>query len=247
MTDTRCYAIGDIHGHFDKLLEVHEWIRADQVQHGAGGKIVHVGDLTDRGPDSAKVVDWLMKGVDNGEPWVVLKGNHDRLMSYYLSTPSRADPCLNPDYTWLSQGLGGETTLLSYGVDISAGDDPRQTHASAVAAVPVQHRQFLENLPLMYQSSGAVFVHAGIKPRVALKDQVEDDLVWIRAEFHNYRRDHEALIVHGHTPVDVVRHYGNRVNIDTGVAFGGPLTVVVVENGEVWNLRQEGRTVLSPS
>lgn len=242
----RSYAIGDIHGHLDSLVQVHHWIEEDQRRYGPGGEIVHVGDLVDRGPDSAGVIDLLIDGINDGKPWVVLKGNHDRLMSYYLEQPSRKDPCLRPEYNWLSKGIGGATTLASYGVAVNDGNDPAAIHPHAIAAVPAQHLRFLENLPLIHQSNGVAFVHAGIKPRVALQDQAEDDLVWIRAEFHNYRGDHGMLIVHGHTPVEAPRHYGNRVNIDTGVAFGGPLTVVVIEDGKVWDLQENGRTPLLP-
>lgn len=246
MSNERTYAIGDIHGHIDKLREVHEWIAEDKRQHGAAGDIVHVGDLVDRGPDSAGVVDWLMKGVAAGEPWIVLKGNHDRMMTYFLEVPSRSDPCLRSEYSWLSEPLGGLATMASYGVGCRESDDSMSFHAEARAAVPEAHLKFLEELPIMHQSSGAVFVHAGIKPRVALEDQIEDDLVWIRAQFHNYRRDHGALIVHGHTPVDAVTHYGNRINIDTGVAYGGPLSAIVVEDGVTWNLLESGRVLVEP-
>ena len=80
MTNDRVYVIGDIHGHIEKLKDVHGWIERDQSAHGAA-TIVHVGDLTDRGPKSAQVVDYLASGMDAGEDWVVLKGNHDRMFS----------------------------------------------------------------------------------------------------------------------------------------------------------------------
>lgn len=244
MSNERTYAIGDIHGHFDRLCEVHEWIAEDKRKHGSAGDIVHVGDLTDRGPDSAGVVDWLVKGIDAGEPWIVLKGNHDRMMSLFLEETPQHDPCLKSKYTWLSDALGGLTTMASYGIDCKEGDDPMSFHAEARAAVPAAHQTFLAGLPVMHQASGAVFVHAGIKPRVALENQVEDDLIWIRAPFHNYRRDHGVLVVHGHTPVKEVSHFGNRVDIDTGVAYGGPLSVIVVEDGVVWNLLKGGRVLI---
>ena len=246
MSNERTYAIGDIHGHFDRLCEAHEWIAEDKRQHGSAGDIVHVGDLIDRGPDSAGVVEWLVKGIEAGEPWIVLKGNHDRMMTYFLEGTPRNDPCLRSEYSWLSKPLGGLATMASYGVDCNEDDDPISFHAQARAAVPAAHQTFLAELPLMHQSSGAVFVHAGIKPEVALDDQIEDDLLWIRAQFHNYRRDHGALIVHGHTPIDAVTHYGNRINIDTGVAFGGPLSVIVVEDGVTWNLLAGGRVLVEP-
>lgn len=85
-------------------------------------------------------------------------------------------------------------------------------------------------------------MHAGIRPPgVALEDQTEDDLTWIRGgEFHKDMSDHGPLIVHGHTPVDEVTHYGNRLNLDTGAAYGKALSAVVIEGREAWLLTHEG-------
>ena len=113
----RIYAVGDIHGHLDRLREVHEWIEQDRGQHGGDDVVVFVGDLVDRGPDSAGVISWLIDGLAAGQPWVILKGNHDRMMSWYLESPARQDHRLRNDYTWLHPRLGGLTTLASYGVD----------------------------------------------------------------------------------------------------------------------------------
>ena len=85
-----------------------------------------------------------------------------------------------------------------------------------------------------------------MRPGIPLNAQIEDDLVWIRREFHEDTRNHGALIVHGHTPVDAVTHYGNRVNIDTGAAYGHALSVVIVEGPKVWQLDENGRTSLAP-
>jgi hypothetical protein len=106
-TDTT-YAIGDIHGHLNKLRDVHDLIAADKRENGGEGVIVHIGDLVDRGPDSAGVISWLMAGLEAGEPWVVLKGNHDRMMSYYLENIPRRDQRLRAEFEWLHPRLGGK-------------------------------------------------------------------------------------------------------------------------------------------
>ena len=117
-------------------------------------------------------------------------------------------------------------------------------HAEAVAAVPANHRAFLESLPTSHQRGEVIFAHAGIRPGVALADQTEDDLVWIRHEFLDDTRDHGALIVHGHTAIDTPTHYGNRVNIDSSAAYGGPLSAVVIEGRTVHLLTATGRVAL---
>lgn len=241
----RTYAIGDIHGHLDKLHEVHRWIDRDRRDYFGEVAIVHVGDLVDRGPDSAGVIDLLMSGIALGEPWVVLKGNHDRMMSLFLETPPRRDPGLRAEMDWLDKRIGGRTTLASYGVDSGEDRSHAEIHEAAKQAVPVEHLAFLAGLDTMYQAEGLAYVHAGIRPGVALDQQSEDDLVWIRKPFHEAKEDFDALIVHGHTPVDAVTHYGNRINLDTGVAYGGPLSAIVAEDGAVWCLDENGRQPLN--
>jgi len=244
MGPERTYAIGDIHGHLDKLRNVHKWIAADRAGFGGNVEIVHVGDLTDRGPDSAGVINWLVSGLAAGEPWVVLKGNHDRMMSLFLDSPSRRDDRLRPDLEWLDPRLGGRTTLASYGVNSGDDQDRSDIYAAAIDAVPMEHRAFLAGLPVMHRTGSVAFVHAGVRPGVTLDKQVEDDLVWIRSPFLEDTRDHEALIIHGHSPVEEVTHYGNRVNIDTGAGYGKDLSVVIIEQNTIWQLGSGGRVRL---
>lgn len=248
------YAIGDIHGQLALLRDAHARIAADRARlgdgAGAGGQIVHIGDLVDRGPDSRGVVDCLMQGIARGEDWVVLKGNHDRMFAGYLADPQYHDPGLSTEIGWLSQPLGGLATLASYGVRAGAGrrksETHADTHAEALEKVPAAHAAFLTGLPLYHLAGEALFVHAGIRPGVDLRYQTEDDLVWIRNGFLEDRRDHGALIVHGHTAIAEPEHLGNRLNIDSGAAYGGPLTAVVIEGRSVWLVTDTGRVPLPP-
>ncbi|MDE9449629.1 serine/threonine protein phosphatase [Aliiroseovarius sp. Z3] len=239
---TRAYAIGDIHGHLDKLKQAHRLIADDRARCGDGNApIIHIGDLVDRGPDSAGVIAYLLDGKNRNRNWVTLKGNHDRMMEMFLRDHPMVDTQLLVDHNWLHPRIGGVETLGSYGVDLPAGIRTYQLHPKARAAVPEAHRHFLANLPAMYRFGDLCFVHAGIRPGIPLEDQSEDDLCWIRGEFHASTADHGPLIVHGHTPVDEVMHYGNRVNIDTGAGHGKDLSAVVIEGREVWLLTPEGR------
>ena len=243
----RTYAIGDIHGARDKLEDVHDRIAMDRGRVGDhGAPVVHIGDLVDRGPDSRGVIDFLLAGVDRGEPWIVLKGNHDRMFTGFLADPDSQDPGLREGMHWIEPRLGGDTTLASYGV---AGAGERMLfdlHADALAAVPAAHVRFLSGLHASYRRGPAVFVHAGIRPGVPLDAQAEDDLLWIRRPFLDDPRDHGALVVHGHTPVDRVTHYGNRLNIDTGAGYGRTLSAVVIEGDRVWLLGPGGRQPVLP-
>jgi serine/threonine protein phosphatase 1 len=243
----RTYAIGDIHGHLDLLRAAHDWIEADRARTGdAGAPVVHLGDLVDRGPDSPGVIDYLMRGRDEGRDWVVLKGNHDRMFCLFLADPMAQDPGLRPQFSYLHPAIGGAETLGSYGVR-QAGDRPvAKVHADAVAAVPAAHRAFLDALPTYLERGPALFVHAGIRPGVELPAQTETDLVWIRAPFLDHPGPHPWLVVHGHTAIEAPTHYGHRVNIDSRAAYGGPLTAVVIEDRAVHTLGPDGRRPLLP-
>ncbi|HFQ15300.1 MAG TPA: serine/threonine protein phosphatase [Rhodobacteraceae bacterium] len=238
----RAYAIGDIHGQLEKLRHAHVLIEADRAEcEDDEAPVVHIGDLTDRGPDTGGVLAFLIDGQAGGEPWVVLKGNHDRMFSLFLRQPARRDPLLRAELDYLHPRIGGLETLASYGVDISAGRSHGALHRDARAMVPAAHRAFLENLPTAHRLGPLFFCHAGIRPGVALERQLEDDLLWIRQEFYASDADHGALIVHGHTPLEQVTHFGNRVNIDTGAGYGNALSAVVFEGRDVWRLTDRGR------
>ncbi len=237
------YAIGDIHGHLDLLQQAHDRIAADAALHGSA-PIVHVGDLEDRGPDSRGVVEYLCEGVAAGRDWVVLKGNHDRMMVRFLNDPRAVEPGLRPDMSWLHPRIGGAFTLASYGVPNAADRRVSKVHAEAVAAVPMAHREFLAGLPTSFRRDQAIFVHAGVRPGLPLEWQDETDLVWIRKDFLEDTSDHGALVVHGHTAIDQPTLYSNRLNLDSGAAYGGLLSAVVIEGREVFHLTPAGRARL---
>lgn len=235
----RIYAIGDIHGQLGQLERAHRLIRADRDRvQDESAPVVHVGDLCDRGPDTKGVIDFLISGIDRGENWIVLKGNHDWMMSEFL------DGGLNG--RWLSANIGGRATLASYGVDLHAHLDTANIHRAALETVPGAHRAFLRDLPLTYWQGDLFFCHAGIRPGVPLVDQREEDLLWIRDRFLYDPSDHGALIVHGHTPVEAVMHAGNHLNIDTGAGYGRTLVPVVIEGRDVWALTEAGRHAVTP-
>ena len=241
------YAIGDIHGHLDKLLSAHAFIARDRDEHGvADASIVHVGDLVDRGPDAKGVIDYLMTGLAAGAPWIVLKGNHDRMFTGFMSDPDYHDPGLRSELHWIDPRLGGGTTLASYGVQGAGERLLFDLHDEARALVPASHIAFINALPVSHRHGDALFVHAGIRPGRPLADQTETDLLWIRRDFLDDPRDHGALVVHGHTPVDSVTHYGNRLNIDTGAGYSRDLAVVAVDGRRVWRLTAAGRVPVLP-
>lgn len=237
----RLYAIGDVHGQLDLLKAAHERIFDDG---GHDAAIAHVGDLIDRGPDSRGVVDYLMRGQRAGRRWIVTRGNHDRFLPAFLTTPDWVDPGLSSGEHWVDHpGLGAAATLRSYGVD---PDQPRAALLEAARrAVPAEHAQFLASLPLWYLHPLALVVHAGLRPGVDLQAQSEHDLVWIRQGFLDSHVDFGPLLVHGHTALERPTLYRNRLNLDGGAAYGRPLSAAVIEPGAVHLLTDAGRHPLN--
>jgi serine/threonine protein phosphatase 1 len=246
----RAYAIPDVHGHLDELLRVHRLIAADRVRHGwDDAPVIHMGDLVDRGPDSAGVIDFLLQGPVGGPRWITIRGNHDFLFRLFLADPSLSDPGLNPRYMWLDGPLGGRRTLDSYGVDADEDRPIAEIHAEAAAKVPGAHLAFIDGLPLMHSTGAAVFVHAGIRPGVPLVAQAPQDLMWIRKGWLDARPGTmmgAPLVIHGHTVVDAPEHHGFRVNLDCGAGYGRPLVAAAVEGREVSLLTEDGRVPLRP-
>ncbi len=213
----RIYAIGDIHGCLDKLLALHEAIRQDvKADPPRRFVVVHLGDYIDRGANSAGVIDHLLVTT---LPCINLCGNHEATAMAALAGDGAA--CAD----WLA--YGGYAALRSWGQD---PDGPREAWV-----VPQAHRQFMAELAMSHRAGGYLFVHAGVRPGIPLDQQDPEDLLRIRRAFLDSDADHGAVIVHGHTPTRTrePERYRNRVNLDTGAVYGGPLTCGVFEGGRV--------------
>jgi serine/threonine protein phosphatase 1 len=219
---TLAYAIGDVHGCLALLLELEALIFADAAALGpqAGETwIVMLGDYVDRGPDSAGVLDHLLRPLPAPFRRLMVAGNHEERMLDFLNAPG-------PDSDWLA--LGGGETLRSYGLSEDALFAARRSGQAALldSHIPGEHRQLLETLPGMLVTPGYVFVHAGLRPGVPLDEQHPSDLMWIRDKFRNDYAEFGRLVVHGHTPTKIPLVSEHRINIDTGAYATGKLTAV---------------------
>lgn len=213
------YAIGDIHGCYDLLLELIERIRED-AKHITGRRIlVTLGDYVDRGPRSAQVLDWLCGPAPEGFDRISLAGNHEAMMLEFLANPASSSP-------WLE--FGGMDTLNSYGVDVPRFVRARRQDRLAIlrASIPVAHVNLLTHLPSLLELPEVVFVHAGLRPGVEIAGQVDEDLLWIREPFLSTPVEHSSLVVHGHTPASEPVVASGRICVDTGAFATGVLTAV---------------------
>ena len=236
------YAIGDIHGQKALLDHALALIESDG---GREARVVFLGDYIDRGPDSRGVIETLIQGQANERDWICLRGNHDTYLPRFFDAGEAYTSKGHPDLPWWAARLGGDATLTSYGIAIEGKTDA-QILEETRAKVPRSHRDFLAGCALYHQEPGLIFVHAGLRPGIALKDQSDEDLMWIREPFLSDPRDHGALVVHGHTALDAPCHHANRVNLDGGAGWGRPLYPAVIEKASVWLLTETGRQLLRP-
>ena len=213
------YAIGDIHGRDDLLKEMHARIASDRDKHhpDKDATVVHIGDYVDRGPNSAAVVDRLMRGVD-GFKQVNLLGNHEAMLLECSETDKR-----QAWSRWIHNG--GDAAIRSFGIEMRYGYFKAQ---NLIDAVGQRRLSFLRAMPLYHQTDDYLFVHAGILPGKKIEKQKEQDLLWIRHRFLDSDRDHGRLVIHGHTPMRKPDVRPNRIGIDTGAFVTGRLTAVVL-------------------
>ncbi len=223
----RIYALSDIHGCADLLERAFQSIDADLRRNTAERVLLVVlGDYIDRGLDSRRTLDLLIERSRQDE-MVFLKGNHEEVLLSFLQDPTRL-------HDW--RQFGGLQTLISYGLKppLNPGASEQLDLVRKFSAVlPPDHKSFLTSLKTSFSCGDFFFVHAGVRPGVALDQQEEEDLLWIRDEFLKSEADFGKFIVHGHTPVREPDLRPHRLNIDTGAYATGRLTLLRIEGAEL--------------
>ena len=224
----RIYAIGDVHGCSSLLEQLLALIEA----HAAGFPsrrpiLVFLGDYIDRGPSSLQVIDQLIS-LRRYREVIFLKGNHESYLVEFLKKPAILTE-------WFQ--YGGLDTLRSYGITPRSYFDPQEQECLSAALGHALnkrgHLEFFNGLKTSFVCDDFLFVHAGVRPGVALDQQREEDLLWIRDEFLHYEGDLGKIVVHGHTPVPHPEVCSNRINIDTGAYATGRLTCLIIERDQM--------------
>jgi serine/threonine protein phosphatase 1 len=220
------YAVGDIHGRLDLMRSLLRLIEEDARARPRATRrtLVFLGDYIDRGGDSRGVVADLVAHQFQDFDAHFLKGNHEVFLLDFLEDPLRLEH-------WLVNC--GQATMDSYGVDTRALAEararPETWRQAFAAALPEAHLRFFRSLKLSVTFGDYLFVHAGVRPGVALAAQSEDDLVWIRRPFLDHTGSFGKIVVHGHTPAALPVVRPNRIGIDTGAVFSGRLTALRLE------------------
>jgi len=225
----RAYAVGDVHGCLDLLDRLLERIESDSSNEPRRKtSIIFLGDLIDRGPASAQVIERLRTYSPPGLSTHFIMGNHEEVMLRVIAGEAGLLP------SWLK--FGGAETLRSYGLDPKAvaRAAPAEVSAELAAAIPRRHVEFLETFADSISFGDYLFVHAGIRPGVELSQQSQTDLRWIREPFLGDSSDHGLVVVHGHTISNSVEVTPNRIGIDTGAFCTGTLSALAIEGAQRW-------------
>ena len=233
----RAYAVGDVHGRLDLLDQLLDKIHEDIKRRPARKVLlVFVGDLIDRGPNSAQVVERLRTYRRPLVETVFLLGNHEEVLLRILSGDA--------DMITKWRLFGGKECLDSYGVDTAKLAGLKKEEALEVIrkAIPREHVEFLQTFDDSCRFGDYLFVHAGIRPGVEIDQQRQSDLRWIREPFLFDETDHGFVVVHGHTIRPEVEMRPNRIGIDTGAYKSGVLTALAIERSDSWLLDTRAAT-----
>jgi serine/threonine protein phosphatase 1 len=227
----RVYAIGDIHGRDDLFAEMIDLIRADHAARGpAEMTLILLGDLVDRGPASAEVVERAMRLDDEFADVRLLIGNHEECFLAALTGDARR--------VRYFMRIGGDATIRSYWRGDLAFEDAsfEEVAERLPGLVPTDHVDFLGGGEDLVEIGDYAFVHAGVRPGVPLEKQTLSDLRWIRDEFLDDLGDHGKVIVHGHSITATPDEQANRIGIDVGAFRSGVLAGIGLEGGKRWFL-----------
>lgn len=223
----RVYAVGDIHGRADLFATLIAGIEDDDAARGAARTtVILLGDLIDRGPDSAEVLR-LARRWQNRRKVRILMGNHEEMFLDALDSDEVLRHFLR---------FGGRETLLSYPIDPDQlrRSELGECRALARAAVPEEDVAFIRTFEDKIEIGDYLFVHAGLRPEVPIAEQSRSDLRWIRGSFLDHDESFGPVVVHGHTIFDEPELRPNRIGVDTGAYASGRLTALGLEGGARW-------------
>jgi len=207
------FVIGDVHGNYEELMDLLDKINPILRQ----DKLIYLGDYIDRGPQSYKVIRFLidLQNKYGKEHVVLLRGNHEDMAIENIEH-GRID-CFN----------GYDITFM----DFIKNNDSIENYY-----------EFFKGLPLYYEDESFIYVHGGIKPGIAMEKQDDYDLLWIREEFFESSLTFIKPVIFGHTPtINIIGTFSpfikkDRIGIDTGIVYGGRLTALEIHDGKIVNI-----------
>jgi len=202
-------AFGDIHGCNDELTLLLEKVK-NEVSNEA--TYIFLGDYIDRGPDSSKVIETLIRLSEEKE-CVFLRGNHEQ-----MALEADLEPYHNRAHWLMNGGLETEKSFEHNMISPEAF-------------------KFIRRTQMYFETEKYFFVHAGVHPSLTLEEQDREDFLWIRKTFLNHVGNNAIgkIVVHGHSVESLNKPTitSNRINLDTGCVFGGHLTAAIFNQEDV--------------
>lgn len=238
----RLIAVGDIHGHFQMLLDLIE-----QVAPRDDDQFVFLGDYIDRGPESPDVIDWLINFKKLYPQTIFLRGNHEQMLLDAVSAAERKQNGRNnflddflalrgngmPNPVFYFVSCGGMETLAAYCPEQSKSDP-----CAVLAGIPPDHLDFLQQTQFYYLQDPFMFVHAGVDPKdINGTKRNNQAFLWSRKPLWKTDKRWDKVVVHGHTPVMEPYFHRSEINIDTGAGYGAHLTACDVLTKQIWQAK----------
>lgn len=226
----KTYAIGDVHGRADLLEATLTFIGNENRAAPSGYRVVFLGDIIDRGPDSAKAMDLVVDELSRRANSRLILGNHEEFLLLFLDRQDKRHLVFDH---WMSNG--GVPAAASYGLDVTGSferiEDAHEKLLELLHAYP-RHIAALRKASPYVLGGEYVFVHAGLRPAVPMIEQTNKDMRTIRSDFLSSGYDFGRTVVHGHTetPSGRAEVHGNRIALDTGAAASGVLSTLVIDD-----------------
>lgn len=203
----RDFLLGDVHGEYDAFVKEMVRVKFDP----AVDRVISVGDLVDRGPNSYDCMALLHK------PWFfATRGNHETMLLDAQFDGAMAMWMANGGewFLKLSEAQKEECTQLAQQMPIAITLELKDGRTIGVchAEWPGEDWGYVdESVFDLYQVQAMMWGR-----KVLTKGKAQQDRT-------------ATLTVHGHTPIDAPRKLGSALFIDTGCVYGGTLTLVSVD------------------
>lgn len=220
-TSSLTYAVGDVHGRSDLLDSLLGFIQSDAAKRQQEPRVIFLGDIVDRGPDSRNCIDLVLSALSRWPKSKLLLGNHDDWFLQVLGIDSPNPAVVD---TWFDNG--GLFTAYNYDYEADL-----VMARNAIKLDYEHHVTLFRNASLIEVDGPFAFVHAGVHPDRSIHEQARDDCLWIREPFLDHPGRLSHVIVHGHTVTESRRPIvtNNRIALDTGAYATGHLTTLIID------------------
>ena len=238
----KTFVIGDIHGRCAQLQGLLDLLPRDK----SADKLVFLGDLIDRGADAPGCVEHIVKLCrENPERVICLRGNHEQMLMDFLAGQTSI---------WLTPVTGGERTFEQYTgvpVRVNSEADLEEVRRVFEQSFPLEHLEFMQNLPFYYEDEHAIYVHAGLDEGKHPRESSPMSLLWMR-DMDFYKNYRGKPCIFGHTPTPLLPLRGrlgrhgiyishSAVGLDTGYNHHSPLSCLSLPDFNLYQTFADGR------